>query len=144
MGGKRRRLCGSGLCGACVSPAAGNNVREGAGDERPTRLWCGARQRGGKGCIRLDAWREGAAPVARCLWPRCPLDPNPNHANPSTTATAAAAVTHPCVLQTDAGALTQESCVQYNMLKIARTLFTWTGDPGGWVGGRAAWQVQHP
>ena len=33
--------------------------------------------------------------------------------------------------QPDAAALTEESCTQYNMLKIARYLFRWTGDAGG-------------
>ena len=36
-------------------------------------------------------------------------------------------------LQTDASALTEESCTQYNMLKTARYLFRHTGDPGRWV-----------
>lgn len=33
------------------------------------------------------------------------------------------------IKEPNAGASTQESCTQYNMLKIARALFTWTGDP---------------
>lgn len=31
-------------------------------------------------------------------------------------------------MQTDNGRATEETCTQYNMLKLARYLFTWTGD----------------
>ena len=35
---------------------------------------------------------------------------------------------YPLFRQSDAAANTQESCTQYNILKIARSLFRWTGD----------------
>ena len=36
---------------------------------------------------------------------------------------------HIFLLQSDAAATTHESCTTYNILKIARALFRWTGDP---------------
>lgn len=38
-------------------------------------------------------------------------------------------------MQEDASATTEETCTQYNLLKLARNLFTHTGDPG------ASWQL---
>lgn len=44
----------------------------------------------------------------------------------------------PARTQTDAAFLTEESCTQYNVLKMARWLFQHTGDAGGWVQRSAA------
>ncbi len=40
-----------------------------------------------------------------------------------------------CLMQADAAFLTEESCTQYNVLKLARWLFRHTGDAGAWAAG---------
>ena len=67
-----------------------------------------------------------ACHAAALNFPAAPVNLHPTR-HPAISACAAS-----LALQTDASALTEESCTQYNMLKTARYLFRHTGDPGGW------------
>lgn len=84
------------------------------------------------GCVQFLRMESRSGP--RCSWCSRRIRPERPEAAPC--------IAKPLLLhkhrghhrQARAGASTQESCTQYNMLKIARRMFAWTGSPGTGVG----------